>query len=89
MDDMHKQVVKERGKLYGHPKDSFGRCSAAWHVISECRDAEVRHALYMIWVKICRLVETPDHIDSIIDIAGYAETIKMIHSSRNNNPDNT
>ena len=32
----------------------------------------------MIAVKMSRLCNSPKHIDSIIDIAGYARTIAMI-----------
>jgi len=38
--------------------------------------------LGLIWLKMCRLIETPDHKDTIDDIAGYAETIHMIHAER-------
>jgi len=41
-----------------------------------------RVALGLIWLKMCRLIETPDHKDTIDDIAGYAETIHMIHAER-------
>jgi hypothetical protein len=36
----------------------------------------------MIGVKMARLCTTPDHLDSLIDIAGYARTIAMIHDER-------
>jgi len=32
----------------------------------------------MILTKVARLVETPAHMDSVLDIAGYARTITMI-----------
>ena len=76
------QLVVAKNKTYGHPLDNFRRANAALDVIDECKDAEVRHALTMLWLKITRLVETPDHKDSIDDIAGYAETIHMIHAER-------
>jgi hypothetical protein len=77
-----KKITGERGKSYGHPLNNFRRISSAREVLNECQDPEVRHALEMIWVKVCRLIETPDHADSIDDIAGYAETIRMIHDGR-------
>ena len=76
------QLVVAKNKTYGHPLDNFRRANVALDVIDECKDAEVRHALTMLWLKITRLVETPDHKDSIDDIAGYAETIHMIHAER-------
>jgi len=79
--DIQKLVV-EKNKTYGHPLDNFRRANAALVVIDECKDVEVRHALTMLWLKITRLVETPDHFDSIEDLKGYAETIHMIHAER-------
>jgi len=41
-------------------------------VLAECPDEKARHALYEICVKVCRLIESPDHKDSWDDISGYA-----------------
>ena len=76
------KLTTERGRQYGHPLDDFKRVSAGKEVLAACSDPEVRHALEMIWVKMCRLATTPTHVDSINDIAGYAETIHMIHAER-------
>jgi hypothetical protein len=77
-----KMLTKVRADKYGHPLDNFRRIAAGKLIISECKDPEVRHALDEVWVKVCRLIETPDHVDSIDDIGGYAETIHMIHAER-------
>ena len=71
-------ITTERGKDYGHPKDDFNRAHRLTQVADECPHPEIRHALRMICVKVARLIQTPDHIDSIIDIAGYARCIAMI-----------
>jgi len=76
------ELVTEKGKVYGHPLDNFRDAQWGNTVIDKCKDDEVRFALSMIWLKICRLVETPDHKDTIDDIAGYAQTIHMIHAER-------
>lgn len=76
------KVTQERGAVYGHPVDDFARVDNFKDEISECGDPLVRHALEMIAVKIARLIQSPDHLDSAIDIAGYARTICMIHDER-------
>jgi len=76
------ELVTEKGKVYGHPLDNFRDAQWGSAVIDKCKDDEVRFALSMIWLKICRLVATPDHEDTIDDIAGYAQTIHMIHAER-------
>jgi len=76
-------VTQQRGPHYGHPSDGFRRASALISVVSECKDPELRQALRMICVKVSRLIHSPDHLDSIIDIAGYARTMCMIIDRRN------
>jgi hypothetical protein len=81
-EDTASKLTAERGKVYGHPLDDFGRVAKIKEVLQQCPDPEVRHALEMIAVKMCRLIQTPDHADSIDDIMGYAKTIHMIHAER-------
>lgn len=77
-DDAVQKVTQERGAVYGHPADDFMRVRQMAGGIQDCPDPRIKHALYMILVKVARLAETPNHIDSVIDIAGYARTIAMI-----------
>lgn len=79
----HRLVHGDRGEDYGHPMDDFTRTGRIWSAIlglDEVTPEQV--ALCMIAVKISRLCNTPDHRDSIIDIAGYAETHDMIRQRR-------
>lgn len=68
------KVTAERGSAYGHPKDDFSRAARIKAVVAECADPLARHALEMIATKMARLIHTPDHTDSWVDIAGYART---------------
>jgi len=72
------KVTQERGAAYGHPSVDFGRVNRLKAVVAECPDPLARHALEMICVKIARLIQTPNHLDSWIDIAGYARTGVMV-----------
>jgi hypothetical protein len=67
------ELVAERGSVYGPPKIDFGRAARLKEVIAECKDPLARHALEMIAVKIARLIQSPNHVDSWRDIAGYAK----------------
>ncbi len=72
------QLTADRGAVYGHPSVHFGRVARLKAVVAECKDPKVRHALDVICDKIARLIETPDHLDSCCDLAGYARTIMML-----------
>lgn len=76
-----------REATYGHPADDFGAVARAAHALGidpqgqidrAFNDPALHHALYMILVKIQRLVQTPDHRDSVVDIAGYARTYEKV-----------
>ena len=86
-----KTILEEAGSLvdgpreatYGHPADDFGavaNAAASLGIdVTSCNGNEaLHHALYMILVKIQRLVQTPDHRDSIVDIAGYARCYEKV-----------
>ena len=70
-------ITAERGERYGNPLDNFDMIGRMYDPIIQCDDNECRHAMYMIIVKLSRLVTTPDHPDSWLDIAGYARTALM------------
>lgn len=91
-------ILEEAGALvdgpreatYGHPADDFGAVTTAARVIGlrptsalGSNQQALHHALYMILVKIQRLVQTPDHHDSIVDIAGYARTYEKVLERQN------
>lgn len=75
-------ITQERGKIYGPPRADFERIAALQAQVASCPDPAVRHALNMICVKLSRLVRSPDHLDSWIDIAGYARTGVMCLEER-------
>jgi hypothetical protein len=73
-----RDITDRRGSVYGHPVDDFAKVDLIKQAVADCPDAEIRHGLEMIGVKLARLAQTPDHTDSIIDIAGYARCLAMI-----------
>lgn len=79
------KVTQDRGSIYGHPNDDFGKVVTMSSGIASCPDEKLAHVLYMILVKVARLSNTPSHLDSWIDIAGYARTAAMILDSRAEN----
>jgi hypothetical protein len=71
-------ITTERGAVYDHPRNDFDRIATLTAALPECADPRVAHILRMMVVKMCRLSHHPEHLDSWIDIAGYARTGVMV-----------
>lgn len=76
-------VFGPRQGAYGHPREDFQRTADLWSaylqgcgvpVVMEGKDV----ANMMILLKMARLMNTPDHRDSMVDMAGYAETLARV-----------
>ena len=67
-----KMINGPRAKASGDAHANHKRIAKLWSVILE-KEVTVSQAYQcMIAVKLSRLIETPDHEDSSIDICGYA-----------------
>lgn len=76
--DLAKAATADRGLNYGKAEDNFDRIAARWRVHLKNRfgldialDA-VSVALMMADMKLARLEHQPGHLDSYVDLAGYA-----------------
>lgn len=77
-------AVGDRGLNYGKPENNFKRIADLWNVHLINRYAESSTAgelptldphdvaMMMVLMKVARLENTPEHLDSWVDIAGYA-----------------
>lgn len=73
-----RDITDVRGAVYGHPRENYRRIAALKAIVAECKHPLAREALETICVKISRLIQTPDHLDSWIDISGAARTGVMV-----------
>ena len=79
LEEANQYTSKDRQAVYGHPIDDFTKVARlAEPILESDLDPRLKHALYMIQVKVARLLKTPNHRDSIVDIAGYANTYGMV-----------
>lgn len=81
LDTASDAVLRERNKTYGEPDEDFQRIAkiaTAMGFRMDMADGSIREltgsdvSLFMIALKTSRLVWSPSHQDSWVDIAGYA-----------------
>jgi hypothetical protein len=71
-----------RQAAYGDAFDNWDRTAALMSpVVGRILTAE-EAILLLIQVKVARLLQTPDHRDSIVDIAGYAAVYEKVVNER-------
>jgi len=80
LDEAKELIYGARQKSYGHPAQDFGRTALIWKAILGIHVTPEQVGLCLIGVKISREVNGHKR-DSLVDIAGYAGTIEMIHES--------
>ncbi len=74
-------VHGNRNADYGHPLQDFSRTAKMWSAILGCEVTAEQVGLCMIAVKISRHCNKAK-LDNLVDIAGYAETLNMVHCAR-------
>ncbi len=66
------ETLNERQQSYGDPSESMKHIADMWSSYHERRITPQEMVSMMIMLKLGRLKETPCHLDSWLDIAGYA-----------------
>ena len=62
----------DRNKNYGTPFVNHQRIAQLWSVWLETEITPAQAAMCLALVKVARLIETPNHEDSPVDLAAYA-----------------
>lgn len=65
-------TLGDRQQAYGSPKDNHQRIADLWSTYLKTPITAQDAAICMALVKVARLMQTPDHLDSFIDLAAYA-----------------
>ena len=60
-----------RAKQYGDAHENHARIAQMWSVLLDKPVTIQQVYQYMVAVKLARLIVTPDHEDSWVDICGY------------------
>ncbi len=87
LEEAHDIIYGDREQTYGNPAKNLENIANLWEmylrgrgVLDENCDGLFAQdvALMMILLKTARLINTPDHRDSLVDIAGYAALVDRI-----------
>lgn len=73
-------LINEREKVYGSSVDNMHQIASICVLLDQCPDLAIKHCMRMIAVKLARLTTSPNHVDSAVDIAGYARIIAQIQT---------
>lgn len=85
LEDAKNLINGDRAKDYGDAFEMHRRIAAGWSEILRVNVTAHQVALCMSWLKISRLVETPSHYDSFVDLVAYgalAGEIEMVQRSK-------
>lgn len=72
LDEAEKLINGDREKDYGDPFKNFKDIATGWSLITGAEITPSQVTLMMAWLKMARLFKTPDHLDSWVDLIGYA-----------------
>lgn len=76
-------VTEDRQNVYGHPFDDFSKTGRLWAVILGLPVVTPEQvALCLLQVKVSRLMNSPSHRDSMVDVCGYMKTYFLVRERR-------
>ena len=65
-------ILQDRNASYGDPEDNFRNIAELWTTTTGVQHDAVSVSILMVQMKMARIKTNPSHLDSWIDIAGYA-----------------
>ena len=71
-------LVSRRRREYGEPVDVFEAIAKRWSSVFGIQVSAAQVVLALIDVKLVRLSANPKHLDSQVDIAGYAACLREV-----------
>ena len=72
-------VVANRRRAYGDPATSMAVVARRWSITLGQTITPAQVALCLIYLKLARLAHDPSHLDSMVDIAGYAAVLREVN----------
>jgi hypothetical protein len=72
------KVLEERRDDYGDPVEQFRAIADRWSITLGMPITPSQVALCMIDLKLARLAYDPGHVDSMVDVIGYAALLREV-----------
>lgn len=85
-DEAIESIGYDRHQDYGDPRTSFSRIALLWSAITGADITAQQVAHMMIALKVSRLQTNPNHLDSYVDIVGYARCAVLCGHGQHGNP---
>ena len=71
-------VIEHRESIYELPQELFAQLAARWSLVLGMDVTPAQVALCLIDLKLARLTRNPSHLDSVVDVAGYAAILSEV-----------
>jgi hypothetical protein len=71
-------LVNRRRREYGEPVDIFEAVAKRWSLIFGIDVTAPQVVMALLDLKLTRLSRNPKHLDSIVDVAGYAAVLQEV-----------
>jgi hypothetical protein len=71
-------VVIRRRREYGAPTDLFSDIAKRWSLVLGVEVTPAKAVICLLDVKMARLARDPRHLDSQVDVAGYAAVLREV-----------
>jgi hypothetical protein len=71
-------ILAERSKTYGEPRESMSAIAARWSITLGRAVTPAQVVLCLMDLKLARLRCDPTHQDSMIDLIGYATVLHEV-----------
>jgi len=71
-------VLEDRRAAYGDPKSQMQVVAQRWSITLGTTVTPAQVALCMIDLKLTRLAYDPGHVDSVVDVIGYAALLREV-----------
>jgi hypothetical protein len=71
-------VVTRRRREYGEPVDIFDAVAKRWTLVFGIDITAAQVVIALLDLKLVRLSRDPRHLDSLVDVAGYAAVLREV-----------